>query len=152
MKLNMVLVRNGRFLNKYDITRCEYRCYLFRGELQRKRSQSKFSGYCDDEIMRKISILAAFDITTVRVVPGHDLFFDFTIDEDVFKAKQRKVRGINLAEGVRKPIIKNIALSCCCMQFVMYMMMCRNSETAVFTSKKVTVLWDRMHDKKALST
>ena len=95
-------------------------------------------------------MVAALDVAVVKGIAGADLYVDFKSDGEMIKTIVKKGRGINLALDVKRPLITNYSVSCCCIQFLLYVDGCRNSGAGITTRNGVVVKWDLMYDKDAL--
>ena len=79
--------------------------------------------------------------------PGQKYFGEYDIDGNISEPTLTSGRGINIAQGVKRPVVTNHSVTVCCMQLFMYIMVCRRGERSLQSENKVTVLWDQLLDE-----
>jgi hypothetical protein len=84
-------------------------------------------GFCNHDIMRKLTICAALDNVTVKGRAGQEYFAEYDIDGNICDPILMSGRGITISRGVKRPVITNHVVSVCCMQLFMYIMICRRA-------------------------
>jgi hypothetical protein len=105
---------------------------------------TKCHGYCNDLTKRKVAMVCALDRVSVRNEAGSELLPEWNLDGMQTRPAITRGRGFAIAEQITEPVVTDLCVVCCCVKLVLHMMNCRNSEAAVFTKNRVTVVWDNV--------
>jgi hypothetical protein len=93
-------------------------------------------------MMRRLAMVCARDNVTVRGMCGTDFFPEFNSLGSKQIPSIKTGRGIVIAEGIKKLVVTDFCVVCCCVKFALFLMVDRNGRMAEFTENRVVVEWE----------
>jgi hypothetical protein len=100
--------------------------------------------------MRRLAMVCARDNASVRGMCGTDIFPEFNSLGSKEIPSIKRGRGIVIAAGIKKLVVTDFCVVCCCVKFALFLMVDRNGRVAEFTENRVVVDWDQIFAQEAM--
>ena len=107
-------------------------------------------GFCNDLQLRKMAVIAARDNVNVKGRCGSEIFPEYNSKGLKIVASLKKGRGITLAAGIKRPVVTDHIVVCCCIKLALFIMDVRNSVPLAHSESAVQINWEELCGDSAM--